>query len=296
MAAEPVRSFVSECPDLETLAAYLDGRVADNARAGIAEHLATCESCYFIFSEAAQLRVVPSPPVRWWKSPRVVWPAAAAGLAAAATLVLAVSGVLPWPTSSDTPGLSAGVQRELILAVNRERTIEPRLTGGFSHAPLRGVVRSGTGLTPTLSPELRIAAASIEKEAGSLSSPEAQQIRGIASLVTLDVERAVMTLEQAATERPNDPRILSDLSAAYLVRGERTNNPQDLSKGLATVNRALTIERTIPEALFNRAVALERMSMTPEAIGAWQAYLTVDDRSGWADEARAHLSSLGPQP
>ena len=50
------------------------------------------------------------------------------------------------------------------------------------------------------------------------------------------------------------------------------------------------------EAWFNRAYALERLGLADEAREAWQAYLTIDDRSGWADEARTHLRALKKQP
>ena len=52
----------------------------------------------------------------------------------------------------------------------------------------------------------------------------------------------------------------------------------------------------MPEALFNRALALQMSGMTDDARTAWQAYLTIDDRSGWADEARARLRILSNQP
>ena len=55
----------SGCPDLETIAAYLDDRLAARDRGTVTEHLSSCESCYFVFSEAAEVdrpTVVP-----WWK-------------------------------------------------------------------------------------------------------------------------------------------------------------------------------------------------------------------------------------
>ena len=68
------------------------------------------------------------------------------------------------------------------------------------------------------------------------------------------------------------------------------------ARGLATANRALEIDRLMPEALFNRALALQMSGMTDDARTAWQSYLTIDDRSGWADEARARLRILSNRP
>jgi len=291
MAAEPLMRGPQDCPDLETIAAYLDGRNSAAERAGVAEHLATCESCYFVFTEAAASKVamlVDTAAPAWWKNPRIVLPSAAAGLAMAATIVLAVNaGLLRWD-GSDPPQLTA-----LVAAMGDERVIAPRLTGGFAHAPLRGAIRGGEPVVRTLSPDLRIAAALIEKQASPLGSAEALHARGIAALVTGEIDRAIIVLDQAVTARPDDARMLSDLAAAYLARADRDFKPEDLNRALASVNRALNADRTLPEALFNRAYALERLSLSAEAGDAWRAYLTIDDRSGWADEARTHLRSLG---
>jgi anti-sigma factor RsiW len=56
MAPSVRKSSVDACPDLETLAGYLDGRLTERERADIAAHVAGCETCYFVFTEAAQTR------------------------------------------------------------------------------------------------------------------------------------------------------------------------------------------------------------------------------------------------
>ena len=90
-------------PPLEELAAYIDGRLSKEEAARVAEHIAECEDCFFVYSEtvrfqlenpseaevtdrkeeaaAAAAAVVPFPskgrkPVRWWL------PAAAAAVLA----------------------------------------------------------------------------------------------------------------------------------------------------------------------------------------------------------------------
>ena len=52
-----MKRVASDHPDLESIAAYLDGRVTDRARARITEHLASCEDCYAIFRESAQTQL-----------------------------------------------------------------------------------------------------------------------------------------------------------------------------------------------------------------------------------------------
>jgi hypothetical protein len=48
--------------------------------------------------------------------------------------------------------------------------------------------------------------------------------------------------------------------------------------------------------MFNRALALQMLGTVDDARTAWQSYLTIDDRSGWADEARARLRQLSTPP
>ena len=282
MATDPMTSN-GTCPSLETIGAFVDGRFKDREREVIADHLASCETCYFVFSEAARTRVVPQPDVVQFTPRRMTW-RIAAGLAAAATIVLAVNVFGPFGTNGDERALTA-----LANAVGTARTFEPRLTGGFVYAPVRGPVR-GSNDGATLSPDVRIAIAEIEKQYA------ARPIAATAAMVAGEPKRAISILEAASQQDPANARILSDLSAAYLVLAERNQSNTDAGRGLATANRALEIDRLMPEALFNRALALQMLGMNDDARTAWQSYLTIDDRSGWADEARARLRTVASRP
>jgi hypothetical protein len=278
-----------ECPSLETIGAFVDGRFKDRERAVIADHLASCETCYFVFSEAARTRVTATASnvrlrhgyggqVRTFV-PRVSgrW---VAGLAAAAMIVLAVNVWGPFGPAADQRALD-----ELVTAVGTARTFEARVTGGFAYAPVRGPVR-GPNDASNLSPDVRIAIAEIEKQFA------ARPIAATAALIGGDTTRAISILEASVEAEPTNPKLLSDLSAAYLVLAQRNNTEADAARALALANRALENERLLPEALFNRALALQVLGQTGEARAAWTAYLTIDDRSGWADEARARLRIL----
>ena len=291
MGAEPMKVNAT-CPSLETIGAFVDGRFKERERDVIADHLASCEACYFVFSEAARLKVirgtqelpesVPTPapkpaPVRVWQRRDVL-----AGLAVAAMLLIAVNVWQPFG-SNDQRALD-----QLVAAVGTARTFEPRLTGGFAYAPVRGPVRGTDDVT--LSPDVRIAIAEIEKQAAE------RPVAGSAALISGDADRAISLLEAATRTNAPRARTFSDLAAAYLVRASRTPTSTDASVALAMANRALEIERLMPEAMFNRALALQAIGQTADARAAWQAYLTIDDRSGWADEARARLRILSSQP
>lgn len=273
------------CPSLETIGAFVDGRFKDREREVVADHLASCEACYFVFSEAARTRVSAQPgaEIRTFTPRRMTWPVMT-GLAAAASIVLALNVWGPLGGDRDQRALD-----QLVTAVGTERTFEARLTGGFAYAPVRGPVR-GSDYATHLSPDVRIAIAEIEKQQG------ARHRAATAALIAGDPNRAIGILEAAAQSASTDAKILSDLAAAYLVRAERTRDTEAASRALAMANRALEIERLMPEALYNRALALQMSGLTEDARLAWQAYLTIDDRSGWADDARARLRILSNQP
>jgi hypothetical protein len=93
------------CPDLEDIAAFLDGTLPAGQRARLTEHLASCESCYEIFAGAARLledsrepEAAPAAPPRPFEprhQPRAVVPLRWWGAAAAlAALLAATAGVL----------------------------------------------------------------------------------------------------------------------------------------------------------------------------------------------------------
>jgi len=281
------------CPDLESIAAFLDNRLSKRERARVADHLAACDACYVLFSEAAAIgpRVTAKPGWlrggrAWLARPKVVWPAGVAAAAVAAVWLLVATGGLERRRSGELPELA-----ELVAAVGSERTIEGRLTGGFGFGPVRGPVRAGTVPAETVSPDIRIAAARIEKKALERRTPDALHALGVADLVTGDVNRAVPVLEEAARQRAASAGLLSDLAAAYLARAAaHGDQPEDVAKALAAADRAVKIDAKLAEASFNRALALERLSRRDEARQAWQDYLKIDDKSEWATEARLRMS------
>ena len=87
--------------------------------------------------------------------------------------------------------------------------------------------------------------------------------------------------------------IWSDLAAARFteaVQNEEGN--AKLTQALAAADAALRIDPAYPEALFNRALILERLGIRSQARSAWKRYLSVDSSSRWAHEAEKHLQGL----
>src|SRR5919106_370814 len=114
----------------------------------------------------------------------------------------------------------------------------------------------------------------------------------IASQSPGGIEGAVRQLEGKARRKLKDAQTLSDLAAAYFVRGQQNENLYDLVQALSTVDKAVQVNGSLHEARFNRALFLQEMSLRTAAYFAWQGYLRLDEEPGWAAEAQARLQSL----
>ena len=96
----------------------------------------------------------------------------------------------------------------------------------------------------------------------------------------------------AIARTSHDARTQSDLAAARYAAAVQSGHTALLSSALAAANEALRADPRLPEALFNRALILERMGSIPEARQAWLHYLEVDGSSPWSAEARGRLKEL----
>lgn len=282
-------------PDAERLAEYADGVLPADARAEVERHLADCAECRAVVVETtAFLDQNPAigegaaAPVVLAFRPRRRWIEVAAGLAAAAALVLAVRVVRPeWAFGprTDRPEL-----QELIAAVANEptRPVEGRLSGGFPYAPPPSPTRGSAD--HEVSPDVRIAAAKIEKAARGDADAGHLRAWGVAQLILGKHDDAVRNLEDAVRERPGDASIEADLAAAYLGRARAAGRVDDWSHALDAAERAIHKDPALIEPLYTRALALEQLRL--DAGKAWREYLARDSASRWADEARAHLDAF----
>jgi tetratricopeptide (TPR) repeat protein len=279
-------------PDPGLIAARAEGRLGGAEAARIDEHLASCSDCYDTFSETVRFVLEEEPadvePRRATGLAGIVRRPAfrlAAALAAAAALLIALY-------LRGGPG--EPLVAELVRAMGDTRFVEPRVTGGFAygrHVVLRADPRSGLDAH---SAAVVAAVARIRERTEGRSSPEALGALAVTYLVSGDTARAVAALETATARDPGNPRLQSDLAAAYLA-GAATGEGADLPKAVEAAERATSLPGAPDEAWFNRALALEHLHRVDAARKAWQDYLARDSRSGWADEARRRIAEL-PAP
>jgi CHAT domain-containing protein len=282
--------------DPETLAAYLDGRLSATERAAVEAKLASDDDSYELLVEVMRTQdALPEPQVqsgrRWW------W--AAGAVAAAAAVVLAVRlGPTSSPAASPDERISV-----LIAAVNGERYVAPRLTGGFPSGPIRSATRSASpdpsnrGTADLSSQNLALLAAVGEAQKRSLADPNAANLHaeGVGLVLLGSLDQAIDTLESASANAPENSAILSDLAAAYAARAASAQSARDWSNALDRSERALRMNPALTEAAFNRALALESLNLDG-ALVAWRTYLDLDRSSAWADEARDRLAKLSAKP
>lgn len=187
------------------------------------------------------------------------------------------------------PSLSP--RERLVRSRGGERPIEARLSWDLEHSPF-----SAEAPAAAFDRERFEAERDVESAAERQATPQTLADRGIVHLLRGRLDPAVADLERALRSVPDDARLLSDLAAARLARGQAERDLEDLARALEAAERAVELDPQLVPALFNRALALERLFLVEPARSAWGAYLKVDPRSGWADEARRHLETLAAPP
>lgn len=275
----------------DTLAAYIEGALSPDERRAVEAVLAAdSESYAWLVDAVALARELPpgeptaSPDVR--REPILRrWPLAVAALATAALLALLLRGTVALPSSPE--------QHLAALVVEAGTpSFEPWLSGGFGVSS-RGAMRGGDE-RPSTAVLARVV--DLERAAGRTPSPAGDHALGVALLVAGGTGRAeaIARLQAAAAADPR-PAYLSDLAAAYLERSIRTGAASDAEQALALTTRALAVAPRLPEALYNRALALQTLNRLEDANAAWAAFLAAPEGPGHTP-AREHLARLRERP
>jgi CHAT domain-containing protein len=112
-----------------------------------------------------------------------------------------------------------------------------------------------------------------------------------AARIREDAETAIARLSRAVQLAPSNPIVWSDLAAARLQRGATFTDPYDFFQGLIAANRALRLASDLPEAQFNRALALQRVSLFARARTEWELYLDDERDPDWVRAAKTHAAA-----
>ncbi|HVR39965.1 MAG TPA: hypothetical protein VMU84_12785, partial [Thermoanaerobaculia bacterium] len=266
--------MTDRCLDAQVLAAFAERRLKRSEMPEVLTHLEGCTKCMSALKAAMDL-MEPRQMSRQWLS-----------IAAAIAVLL---GLAPLAYRAFQ---SSETDRLVRLAPKSARVVEARLSGGFAWAPYRGPMRSTDQSSEAQRMKLIGAAGELVERADATKSADAQHAAGIGLVLVDKPEDAIARLTASTERAPNDARAWSDLAAAEYMTALRLGRTSLYPVALAHTDRAIRIDSKFAEALFNRALILERLGLTQFARDAWNQYLRVDPSSKWADEAREHLKRL----
>ncbi len=191
------------------------------------------------------------------------------------------------------------VDRGLIAlnqAYRKERPLESRITG-LVYAPYpetRGTNQSQVdSRARDLSGVLLLDAVSDKPSAPALHA------LGRFYLTQQEFDSAISQFVEALKSSPNNAQLHADLGAALLeqaknlrARNEGGKSFEKFAASLEHLDQALKLNPDLEEALFNRALCLQGMTLSGQAREAWTEYLKHDPASSWAEEAKRKLVLL----
>lgn len=225
----------------------------------------------------------------WARRPLVAY----AGFAAVVAIV--VAGGLLWRSYSRRSDVELGLLA-LNEAYQEQRPGEARITGlGYAPAP---ATRGGPSDKFNYVARDR-AERLLQDAAHQQRSAVALHALGRLYLAERQYDKAIEQFAGALKSAPEDARLHSDLGAALMERGNSETSGAtdgaalaDFARSLEHLNRALTLDTSLPDALFNRALLYQNMKVPRQAADDWRHYLELDPNSPWAAEARRNLKLL----
>jgi tetratricopeptide (TPR) repeat protein len=177
----------------------------------------------------------------------------------------------------------------LAQAWHEQRTSDIRLAGA-EWAPVTQQRAGGSAFQFPAS-LLKAQAAIQERLRSGRTTAELLRLRGEAEMMTRAAGAAVRTLEQAADLEPENPAVLADLGAAYIMRGDAEQKYGDYLPALDRLAEAIKRNPSDTAAKFNRALVLERMMLYDQAVEEWKNFLNAAPSGDWAREARQRLNA-----
>lgn len=183
-------------------------------------------------------------------------------------------------------------------AYRERRPVEERITG-FDYAPL--VELRGGEEEERVDTRARDRAELLLLDAvRERPGPDSRHALGRLYLSKRQFDKAIAQFEEALKDAPSNAQVHSDFGAALLERGKSKRlagdaggGQEDFGRSLEHLDKALELDGSLLEALFNRAILYQNMPLPKQAEDDWRRYLERDPDSPWADEARRRLKELG---
>ncbi len=238
---------------------------------------------------------LPRPRPGWWNqtlsSPYL-------GLAAAAVIVIGI-GLAIWLLIPHGPEASKGIAA-LKEAYHDQRPVESRITG-FDYAPPPPVTRGGGQEKFDYVARDR-AQALIQLEAAEHPNARSYHDLGRLYLTQHEFDKAIDQFEKALALDDKNAQLHNEYGAALMEMGkaDRLKNEsgkslEEFARALEHLTKAIEMDGSLLEALFNRAILYQQMLLPQQAEEDWRLYIEKDPDSKWAEEARQRLKQLEAQ-
>lgn len=211
-------------------------------------------------------------------------------MAAAAVIVLGL-GLGIWRVAFYQSDVDKGMAA-LAKAYATERPVEPRITG-FGYAPFP--VTRGNEPPKVDSRSLYSAERTLFDEAEKRPNTKLHHALGRLYLAEQKFDDAIREFDEVLKTAPANAQLHSDYGALLIEIGKRENsgkNLEILSRALEHLSKALELDGSLLEALFNRALCYQYMYLPHQAEEDWRGYLDRDPNSRWAYEAKKYLKEL----
>jgi len=194
------------------------------------------------------------------------------------------------------------VQKGLVAlnsAYREQRPIEARISS-LEYAPFP--ITRGSATDKVNQNELSRAELTLLETLKNNPSSAAHHALGKVYLAKREFDKAIEQFDAAIKGDSNNAQLYSDLGAAWLEKGKLNRDDAEpgkrmaeLGRSLENLNKALGMNPNLLEALFNRALCQEQLTVYSQAENDWREYLKQDSTSPWAEEARRKLQLLEEQ-
>jgi tetratricopeptide (TPR) repeat protein len=174
--------------------------------------------------------------------------------------------------------------KTLVSMLGPVRLTEGRLNGQAGYAPYP------TSVDRRSSAWKRFREQALQR--ADLSVPDSMRDFVFVDLVNRGVDAAIAEIEGSLEPEAGEATLMSDLSALYDERARAKNRSADYVSALDLAEQAVTLSPDLPEARFNKALALEHFFLYEEARAAWEQYLETDPQSQWSEEVRNHITRI----
>lgn len=233
---------------------------------------------------AVQEKISPPPKSSRFHLPSLKWI-----LVPAAAIATAVIAFFIWNAQHETP---QKVEKLLAQAYTEQRTMEMRIPYA-AHADFkqtRGDTASLLSSPAALRRATDIIAANLKKNP---DDPQWLLLSARLDLLDWRYQSSLSTLNKIDDEKVEDsPAFRLIQSLALYEKAEIEHDPQSYGQVVELLGKTLQKAPDDPVALFNQALACEKLYMYECASGDYEHFLKIDGHSGWSAEAREHLNRI----